>query len=91
MPPCSEREAPVRVASLSRSRQISLNPPIRAVASREDFDPRRGVLQAGTREGSEPPYPNRTALGVNWLAGFDFEIKVIARIPGDASNPPARS
>ncbi|PJR11944.1 hypothetical protein CEJ86_26275 [Sinorhizobium meliloti] len=30
---------------------------------------------------SAPPYPNWTALGVNWLAGFDFEIKVIARIP----------
>lgn len=30
----------------------------------------------------EPPYPNWTAVGVNWLAGFDFEIKVIARIPG---------
>ncbi|TNJ33198.1 RidA family protein [Arenimonas terrae] len=28
------------------------------------------------------PYPNWTAIGVNWLAGFDFEIKVIARIPG---------
>ncbi|MDH6269900.1 enamine deaminase RidA (YjgF/YER057c/UK114 family) [Rhizobium sp. SG_E_25_P2] len=27
------------------------------------------------------PYPNWTALGVTWLAGFDFEIKVIARIP----------
>jgi enamine deaminase RidA (YjgF/YER057c/UK114 family) len=26
------------------------------------------------------PYPNWTAVGVNWLAGFDFEIKVIARI-----------
>lgn len=33
----------------------------------------------------EPPYPNWTAVGVNWLAGFDFEIKVIARIP--VSNP----
>ena len=30
---------------------------------------------------STKPYPNWTALGVNWLAGFDFEIKVIARIP----------
>lgn len=30
---------------------------------------------------SQPPYPNWTAVGVNWLAGFDFEIKVIARIP----------
>ncbi|MFC4726923.1 RidA family protein [Coralloluteibacterium thermophilus] len=29
----------------------------------------------------EPPYPNWTAVGVNWLAGFDFEIKVVARIP----------
>jgi len=29
----------------------------------------------------EPPYPNWTAVGVNWLACFDFEIKVIARIP----------
>ncbi len=30
------------------------------------------------------PYPNWTAVGVNWLAGFDFEIKVIARIPDKA-------
>jgi enamine deaminase RidA (YjgF/YER057c/UK114 family) len=30
---------------------------------------------------SKPPFPNWTAIGVNWLAGFDFEIKVIARIP----------
>lgn len=30
----------------------------------------------------EAPYPSWTAIGVNWLAGFDFEIKVIARIPG---------
>ncbi len=36
------------------------------------------------REGAigAPPYPNWTAVGVNWLAGFDVEIKVIARIPG---------
>ncbi|TYC54056.1 RidA family protein [Rhodobacterales bacterium] len=32
----------------------------------------------------DPPYPNWTAIGVNWLAGFDFEIKVIARIPAAA-------
>jgi enamine deaminase RidA (YjgF/YER057c/UK114 family) len=32
----------------------------------------------------EPPYPNWTAVGVNWLAGFDFEIKVVARIPEPA-------
>ncbi len=40
------------------------------------------------------PYPSWTAIGVNWLAGFDFEIKVIARIPSRTSasvsrrNPP---
>lgn len=27
------------------------------------------------------PFPNVTAVGVNWLAGFQFEIKVIARVP----------
>jgi enamine deaminase RidA (YjgF/YER057c/UK114 family) len=31
-----------------------------------------------------PPYPNWTAIGVTWLAGFDFEIKVIARLPATA-------
>jgi len=42
----------------------------------------------------QAPYPNWTAIGVNWLAGFDFEIKVIARIPSRTSasvsrrNPP---
>lgn len=40
------------------------------------------------------PYPSLTGLGVTWLAGFDFEIKVIARIPSRPSpsvsrrNPP---
>jgi enamine deaminase RidA (YjgF/YER057c/UK114 family) len=29
----------------------------------------------------QAPYPNWTALGVTWLAGFDLEIKVVARIP----------
>ncbi|WP_338664520.1 RidA family protein [Pararoseomonas sp. SCSIO 73927] len=31
-----------------------------------------------------PPYPNWTAVGVTWLAGYDFEIKVVARIPAGA-------
>jgi enamine deaminase RidA (YjgF/YER057c/UK114 family) len=30
------------------------------------------------------PHPTWTAVGVNWLAGFDFEIKVVARVPGAA-------
>lgn len=29
----------------------------------------------------EEPFPTITAVGVTWLAGFDFEIKVIARLP----------
>ena len=29
----------------------------------------------------EAPYSNVTAVGVTWLAGFDFEIKVVARLP----------
>ncbi|AQZ33551.1 hypothetical protein BHQ29_09810 [Pseudomonas sp. LPH1] len=29
----------------------------------------------------EAPYPNVTAVGVTWLSGFDFEIKVIAKLP----------
>ncbi|TGX52403.1 RidA family protein [Sphingomonas gei] len=32
----------------------------------------------------EAPYPALTGIGVNWLAGFRFEIKVIARLPEDA-------
>ncbi len=39
---------------------------------------------ARKRAFGQPPYPNWTAVGVNWLAGFDFEIKVIARIPSTA-------
>ena len=39
------------------------------------------VMAGRTAEIGEPPYPNWTAVGVTWLAGFDFEIKVIARIP----------
>ena len=39
------------------------------------------VTEVRERVIGKPPYPNWTAVGVNWLAGFDFEIKVIARIP----------
>ncbi len=37
------------------------------------------VMAVKARVFPEPPYPNWTAVGVTWLAGFDFEIKVIAR------------
>lgn len=29
----------------------------------------------------QAPYPNITCVGVTWLYGFDFEIKVIAKLP----------
>ncbi|MFS2159311.1 RidA family protein [Pseudomonas sp. Pseusp122] len=29
----------------------------------------------------EAPHPTVTAVGVTWLYGFDFEIKVIAKLP----------
>ena len=38
-------------------------------------------MKVRNAEIGEPPYPNWTAVGVTWLAGFDVEIKVIARIP----------
>lgn len=31
----------------------------------------------------QQPYPNATVVGVTWLAGFQFEIKVVARLPND--------
>ncbi len=42
------------------------------------------VLAVKDRIFATPPYPSWTAIGVSWLAGFDFEIKVIARIPETA-------
>ncbi|WP_185961343.1 RidA family protein [Telmatospirillum sp. J64-1] len=42
------------------------------------------IIAVKNRNFPAPPYPNWTAIGVNWLAGFDFEIKVIARIPAKA-------
>ncbi|KQR69976.1 RidA family protein [Rhizobium sp. Leaf341] len=47
-------------------------------------DPERqlaSVLPIKDRYLGTKPYPAWTAIGVTWLAGFDFEIKVIARIP----------
>lgn len=32
----------------------------------------------------EAPYPALTGIGINWLSGFRFEIKVIARLPEGA-------
>jgi enamine deaminase RidA (YjgF/YER057c/UK114 family) len=39
------------------------------------------VMAVKNRVFNQAPYPNWTAVGVTWLAGFDFEIKVVARLP----------
>ncbi len=36
------------------------------------------------RNWGDEPFPNITAVGVTWLAGFTFEIKAIARLPETA-------
>ena len=38
-------------------------------------------MEVKNRNFPDAPHPTWTAIGVNWLAGFDFEIKVIARRP----------
>ncbi len=42
------------------------------------------VMAAKSRHFDTKPYPTWTAIGTTWLSGFDFEIKVIARIPAAA-------
>jgi len=47
-------------------------------------DPERqfeSIMKVKQQVFNQKPYPNWTAVGVTWLAGFDFEIKVIACIP----------
>nr|WP_314258132.1 RidA family protein [uncultured Devosia sp.] len=39
------------------------------------------VMAVKARYFDTKPYPSWTAVGVTWLSGFDFEIKVIARVP----------
>jgi enamine deaminase RidA (YjgF/YER057c/UK114 family) len=39
------------------------------------------IMSVKDRVFPQKPYPNWTAVGVNWLVGFDFEVKVIARVP----------
>jgi enamine deaminase RidA (YjgF/YER057c/UK114 family) len=46
----------------------------------------RPMIEAMEKAFSQEPAPNVTAVGVNWLAGFQFEIKVIARIPDHQSD-----
>lgn len=39
------------------------------------------IMAAKARVFPAPPFPSWTAVGVTWLAGYDFEIKVVARLP----------
>ena len=39
------------------------------------------ILAAKSGVFPQAPHPAWTAIGVTWLSGFDFEIKVVARIP----------
>ncbi|MCF8978147.1 RidA family protein [Pseudomonas syringae] len=34
----------------------------------------------------QAPYPTVTAVGVTWLYGFEFEIKVVAKLPDGGAN-----
>jgi enamine deaminase RidA (YjgF/YER057c/UK114 family) len=52
-------------------------------------DPRKqmdAVMAVKREKFPRTPYPNWTAIGVNWLSGFDFEIKVTARIPSRSTS-----
>lgn len=48
------------------------------------------VMAVKTERFPQAPYPNWTAVGVTWLSGFDFEIKVTARIPSMPSGSVSR-
>ena len=42
------------------------------------------VMAIRAEEIGDPPYPTWTAVGVTWLAGFDLELRVVARVPNAA-------
>ncbi|HSI85432.1 MAG: RidA family protein [Candidatus Methylacidiphilales bacterium] len=45
------------------------------------------LLEGIQKAFSQNPPPSVTAVGVTWLAGFQFEIKVIARVPQNRCDP----
>ena len=42
------------------------------------------IFPIHARNWGEKPFPTITAVGVTWLAGFQFEIKAIAKLPETA-------
>jgi enamine deaminase RidA (YjgF/YER057c/UK114 family) len=55
------------------------------VASRPDGSPEPEHFErdwaVAAEYWGEAPHPTATAVGVTWLSGFQFEIKVIAKLP----------
>lgn len=46
-----------------------------------DPEPKLGtILKVMADDWGDAPHPTLTAVGVTWLSGFQFEIKVIARL-----------
>ncbi|NUP13997.1 MAG: RidA family protein [Polyangiaceae bacterium] len=48
----------------------------------EKFEP---IWKVVMERWGEAPHPTLTGIGVTWLYGFQFEIKVIAKLPDAAS------
>lgn len=45
------------------------------------------VIEAMRTAFPREPFANATVIGVNWLSGFHFEIKAIARVPQRPVSP----
>lgn len=48
------------------------------------------IWQVVSEYWGEAPYPTLTGIGVTWLSGFQFEIKVVAQLPQPASDQAAK-
>lgn len=48
------------------------------------------VMKVVHENWGEAPYPSLTGIGVTWLSGFQFEIKVIAKLPEGVMGSTAR-
>ncbi|WP_140629931.1 RidA family protein [Methylibium rhizosphaerae] len=49
------------------------------VDPQQNFEP---AWQVAAEYWGDAPYPTVTGIGVTWLYGFLFEIKVVAKLPG---------
>jgi enamine deaminase RidA (YjgF/YER057c/UK114 family) len=83
--PDFERQVRLAFSNLEatlRAAGCSFNDIIDVTSFHTDPENQFGTIMTVKQEAfNTKPYPAWTAIGVNWLAGFDFEIKVVARIP----------